>query len=32
VGAFFELTGGQVQRVTNYYNLQDWLQMVVGQV
>ncbi len=30
VGAFFELSGGLVKRVTNYYNLQDWLRMVAG--
>jgi steroid delta-isomerase-like uncharacterized protein len=28
VGAFFELKAGLVSRVTNYYNLQDWLQQV----
>jgi steroid delta-isomerase-like uncharacterized protein len=28
VGAFFELREGKVARVTNYYNLQEWLQMV----
>jgi steroid delta-isomerase-like uncharacterized protein len=28
VGAFFELRDGKVARVTNYYNLQEWLQMV----
>lgn len=27
-GAFFELRDGKVARVTNYYNLQDWLQQV----
>jgi steroid delta-isomerase-like uncharacterized protein len=27
-GAFFEIRGGQVARVTNYYNLQDWLAQV----
>ncbi|HLL24829.1 MAG TPA: ketosteroid isomerase-related protein [Kofleriaceae bacterium] len=27
-GAFFELAGGQIRRVTNYYNLQDWLTQV----
>ncbi|MBE7496107.1 MAG: nuclear transport factor 2 family protein [Verrucomicrobiaceae bacterium] len=30
VGAFFELAAGRVRRVTNYYNLQDWLRMVTG--
>jgi steroid delta-isomerase-like uncharacterized protein len=28
VGAFFELTGGLITRVTNYYNMQDWLRQV----
>lgn len=28
VGAFFEVEGGKIQRVTNYYNLQAWLEMV----
>lgn len=28
VGAFFELRGGRVARITNYYNLQDWLAQV----
>ena len=27
-GAFFTLRGGQVARVDNYYNLQDWLRQV----
>jgi steroid delta-isomerase-like uncharacterized protein len=27
-GAFFEVTGGTIRRVTNYYNLQDWLRQV----
>lgn len=27
-GAFFELRGGKVSRVTNYYNLNDWLAQV----
>lgn len=27
-GAFFELRDGKVARVTNYYNLQDWLAQV----
>lgn len=27
-GAFFEIVGGQIRRVTNYYNLQDWLKQV----
>lgn len=28
VGAFFEVAGGRVARVTNYYNLQDWIAQV----
>ncbi len=28
VGAFFDLHEGKVARVTNYYNLQDWLTQV----
>lgn len=28
VGAFFELRGGLVSRVTNYYNLEEWLRQV----
>lgn len=27
-GAFFEIREGKVARVTNYYNLADWLQQV----
>ena len=27
-GAFFELRGNQIARVTNYYNLKDWLNQV----
>ncbi len=27
-GAFFELKGGKVSRVTNYYNLNDWIAQV----
>ncbi|MGR8947699.1 MAG: ketosteroid isomerase-related protein [Gammaproteobacteria bacterium] len=27
-GAFFEVAGGKVTRVTNYYNLQDWIAQV----
>lgn len=27
-GAFFELKGNKICRVTNYYNLQDWLSQV----
>ncbi|HEX4894797.1 MAG TPA: ketosteroid isomerase-related protein [Solimonas sp.] len=29
-GAFFEVRDGLVTRVTNYYNLQDWLKQVGG--
>lgn len=28
VGAFFDLKDGKVARVTNYYNLQDWIAQV----
>lgn len=28
VGAFFELRDGLVSRVTNYYNLEEWLRQV----
>ncbi|WP_395734794.1 ketosteroid isomerase-related protein [Prosthecobacter sp.] len=28
VGAFFDLQGGKVRRVTNYYNLEEWLRQV----
>lgn len=27
-GAFFEITNGRISRVTNYYNLQLWLQQI----
>jgi len=27
-GAFFDLKDGKVARVTNYYNLQDWIAQV----
>lgn len=27
-GAFFELRDGKIARVSNYYNLQDWLRQV----
>jgi len=30
-GAFFEIEGGQITRVTTYYNLKDWLKQV-GEV
>lgn len=29
-GAFFELREGKVARISNYYNLQDWLRQVGG--
>ncbi|MFC4638369.1 ketosteroid isomerase-related protein [Deinococcus hohokamensis] len=29
-GAFFEVRDGQIARVTNYYNLQDWVRQVGG--
>ncbi len=28
VGAFFELKAGKVARITNYYNLNDWINQV----
>ena len=28
VGAFFDIREGMIARVTNYYNLQEWLRMV----
>lgn len=27
-GAFFEIRGGKVSRISNHYNLQDWLRQV----
>lgn len=27
-GAFFEVSDGRIARVTNYYNLQDWIDQV----
>jgi steroid delta-isomerase-like uncharacterized protein len=30
VGAFFDLTNGKISRVTNYYNLRQWIQLVSG--
>lgn len=30
VGAFFEVRGGLISRVTNYYNLAAWMRMVAG--
>lgn len=29
-GAFFAIRDGRIARVTNYYNLQDWLEQVGG--
>lgn len=29
-GAFFEVRDGLIARVTNWYNLQDWLKQVAG--
>jgi len=29
-GAFFEIRDGRIARVTNYYNLKDWLRQVAG--
>lgn len=28
VGAFFEISNNKITRVTNYYNMQDWLKQV----
>lgn len=28
VGAFFEIKNGKITRVTNYYNLQNWLDQI----
>lgn len=28
VGAFFEIRAGKISRVTNYYNLSEWLRQV----
>ncbi len=28
VGAFFEVNNGLISRVTNYYNLEHWIQLV----
>lgn len=28
VGAFFEIENGKIARVTNYYNLEDWINQV----
>jgi steroid delta-isomerase-like uncharacterized protein len=29
-GAFFEIRDNKVARITNYYNLQDWIKQVGG--
>jgi steroid delta-isomerase-like uncharacterized protein len=29
-GAFFQIVDGRIRRVTNYYNLQDWLRQIAG--
>ena len=31
-GAFFAIRNGQITRVTNYYNLTDWLMQVAGDI
>lgn len=28
VGAFFEIRGGRIARVSNYYNLADWIRQI----
>ncbi len=30
VGAFFEVQGGKIARVTNYYNLAEWTRQIGG--
>jgi len=30
VGAFFEIKGGRIARISNHYNLKDWLKQVGG--
>ena len=30
VGAFFEISDGRISRVSNHYNLQDWLRQIGG--
>lgn len=30
VGAFFEVKNGRISRVTNHYNLRQWIKMVEG--
>ena len=29
-GAFFDIRNGRIARVSNYYNLQDWIAQVAG--
>lgn len=29
-GAFFDIRGGRITRITNYYNLEDWITQVSG--
>ncbi|QNK01841.1 ketosteroid isomerase-related protein [Dyella telluris] len=29
-GAFFDIRGGRIARISNYYNLQDWIAQVSG--
>ncbi|PZR02178.1 MAG: isopropylmalate/homocitrate/citramalate synthase, partial [Archangium gephyra] len=29
-GAFFDVRDDRIARVTNYYNLQDWIRQVSG--
>jgi steroid delta-isomerase-like uncharacterized protein len=31
VGAFFEIAGGRIRRVSNHYNLADWIAQVEGR-
>lgn len=31
-GAFFEIGGGLIRRVTVYYNLEDWIRQVSGEL
>lgn len=32
VGAFFDILDGKIARVTNYYNLQDWLKQIQNPI
>ena len=32
VGAFFEIQNGKIARITNYYNLNEWLAAVGGDI